>query len=85
MDGLVIRVGRQLVLFILVMQICNVIIANSNCLIVLATKKNACLGQVYKSDDIWLLLYKLVLSELIVWNQVIKLDLKITDLLAFAS
>ena len=81
-DCLLVGIRSQLVLFILVVQVGYVIVTNTNCLVVLPTEEYTSLGKVNQGDHIVLLFHELVLSELVVRDQVAELVLKVTDFFA---
>lgn len=85
MHGLVVRVGRELVFAIFVVQISDVIVADACSLVILAREEHAGLGKVNQSDDVRLLSHEFVLSEFVVGDQVAELHLKLQDLFALAT
>ena len=85
MDGLVVGVCSKLILSILVVQVCYVIVADARSLEVLPCEEDACLCQIYQGDYVRLLLHEFVLRELVIRDQVAKLDLEFFDLFAFTT
>ena len=84
-NSLVVGVRGELILTVLVVQVGNVIVANAGSFVVLAAEEHAGLGKVDQGDHVRLLLHEIVLSELVVGDQVSELDLQCFDLLAFAT
>lgn len=82
MDCLVETVGGQGVLFILVVQVANIVITDAQGFIILASKKYASLCQINQGYNVAFLLHKFILREFVVRNQICELFLQLNDLFA---
>ena len=73
-----------MVLLILVVQVCNIIVTYARCLIVLSAEEDACLGKVDQGDHLRLLLHEVILSELVVRDEVTKFLLQVFNVRTLA-
>ena len=84
-DGFIVRLGCKLILLFLIIQVGNVVVTDTRGFVILSTEEHTGLCQVDKRNHIRFLLHKLILSKLVVGDQVTELVLKVFNFLTLAT
>ena len=64
----------------LIVEVPNIVVAYTHCFVVLSSEKNSSLCKLYQSKDVRLLFKVVILREVVVWPEILKLDLKVLNL-----
>ena len=84
MNRFIVRIGCQLIFLVLVIEVGNVVVADTHSFVIRAAKENTCLSQIDQCNNVGLLLDEIILCELVIRDQLAELVLQVTDFLTLA-